>query len=286
MRFLDENWYRSMQLRGCERDFTVDRRVSTDPRGLREEVLPKWYLRAFRWLLAGREGEYDPPVDADVRDRLERYVEDRVEQLRRTFPDVVPMVSEPDLFAFGYVTEAQYAAIEGVSKYWGRVYDERVRLHRELTEACMPMMGRRMRYFGMHDASVSVTREGRNILMECSRSLSIPDLIVFENALVVQGRLPERFSGLYQETFWTDGRYEVGFLADGEGGVIEFTITADNIRMYNNAGVEITDDYDNDMFYARNRLTHRGGQRIWERDPENRTYRRTGPVKVGATRLY
>ncbi len=286
MRFLDEHWYRSMQLMGCESEFTVDRRVSTDPCGLREEVFPKWYLRAFRWLLGDREGEYDPPEDADVRDRLERYVGNRMEYLRRTFPDVVPMVCEPDLFAFGYVTEAQYAAIEKVSRYWGGVYDERVRLNRELTEACMPMMGRRMRYFGMHDASVSVTREDGNILMECRTTLSIPELIVFENASVIQGIVPERFGGLYQETFWMDGRYEVGFLADGEGGTIEFTITADNIRMYNNAGAEITDDYDNDMFYARNSLTHRGGQRIWERDPENRTYRRTGPVKVGATRLY
>ena len=56
--------------------------------------------------------------------------------------------------------------------------------------------------------------------------------------------------------------------------------------MYNSAGVEITDDYDHDMFYARNNLTHCGSQCIWERDPENRTYRRVCPMKVGTRRLY
>ena len=61
MRFLDEHWYRSMQLKGCERDFTVDPRVASDPDGLREEVLPRWYVLAFHWTLEDREGEYDPP---------------------------------------------------------------------------------------------------------------------------------------------------------------------------------------------------------------------------------
>ena len=286
MRFLDEYWYRSMQLKGCEKDFTVDQRVATDPEGLRADVFPKWYVRAYRWLLVDREGEYDPPVDIDVRERLERYVESRMEYAGRTFPDVVPMVSEPYLFAFGYVTQTQYDAIVEVSRYWSSVYDERVRLDEDLTRECMPVMGRRMRYFGMHDATVSVTREEGVIRMECRNGLSIPELIVFEDAFVVQGRLPDRFWGLYQETYWRDGRYEVGFLADGEDGRTEFTITAANIRMYNNAEAEITDDYDHDGFCARNNLTNCGSQRIWELDTENRTYRRIGPVRVGAYKLY
>ena len=286
MRFLDEHWYRSMQLKGCERDFTVDPRVASDPDGLREEVFPRWYVLAFHWTLEDREGEYDPPVDSDVRERLERYVESRMEYARMTFPDVVPMVSEPDLFAFGYVTQTQYDVIEEVSRYWSSVYDERVRLDKELADECKHAMGRRMRYFGMHDATVSVTRDGGSIRMECRNGLSIPELIVFEDATVVQGRLPDRFWGLYQETYWRDGRFEVGFLADGEDGRIEFTITSAGIRMYNSAGVEITDDYDHDMFYARNNLTHCGSQCIWERDPENRTYRRVCPMKVGIRRLY
>ena len=160
MRFLDEHWYRSMQLKGCERDFTIDPRVASDPDGLREEVFPKWYVLAFHWTLEDREGEYDPPVDSDVRERLERYVESRMEYARMTFPDVVPMVNEPDLFAFGYVTQTQYDLIEEVSRYWSSVYDERVRLDKELAEECKHAMGRRMRYFGMHDATVSVTRDG------------------------------------------------------------------------------------------------------------------------------
>ena len=286
MRFLDEYWYRSMQLKGCEKDFTVDSRVSTDPRGLRAEVFPHWYVRAYHWLLVDRDGEYDPPVDADVCDRLERYVESKMEYASRTFPDVVPMIREPDLFAFGYVTQEQYDAIEEVSRYWRSVYDERVKLDREFTEECMQAMGRRMRYFGMHDATVSVTRDEGSIRMECRNGLSIPRLIVFEDASVVQGRLPEMFGGLYQETYWRGGRYEVGFLADGEEGRFEFTITAADIRMYNSAGAEITDDYDHDEFYARNDLTHCGSQRIWESDPENCIYRRVGPVRVGNITLY
>ena len=286
MRFLDHIWYQAMQLLGCEREYAVDRRVESDPEGLKAEILPEHYVLAFRRLLVDRDGEYDPPTDADVRRSLERYVEARMDHARRVFLDIVQTIGHPFLFACGYVTQEQYDSICEVSRYWGSIYDQRVRLDEEMTDECVRMMGRRMRYFGMHDATVSVTRLGRDIRMECRRGLSIPELIVLEDAVVVQGVLPDRFGGLYNELYRIGDRYEVGFLGETEGGEIEFTITAADVRMFNNAGVEITDDYHHDEFYERHSLTHRGTTPIWERDPDNRTYRRIGPVTLGSVKLF
>ncbi len=286
MRFLDHIWYQAMQLQGCEDRYTVDPRVESDPEGLETEILPEQYVRAFRRLLVDREGEYDPPTDADVRRSLERSVDERIDQVRRVFPDIVQTIEHPFLFACGYVTQEQYDSIREVSRYWGSIYDQRVRLDEEMADDCVRRMGRRLRYFGMHDATVSVTLSGRDIRMECRRGLSIPELIVLEDAVVVQGVLPDRFGGLYNELYRIGDRYEVGFLGETEDGEIEFTITAAEVRMFNNAGVEITDDYHHDEFYERHSLTHSGRTPIWERDPENRTYRRVGPVTSGSTKLF
>ena len=192
MRFLDHIWYQAMQLQGCEREYTVDPRVESDPEGLKAEVLPEQYVLAFRRLLMDREGEYDPPTDADVRRSLERDVEARMDHARRVFPDIAGTIEHPLLFACGYVTQEQYDYICEVSRYWSGIYDQRVGLDEGMTDECVRMTGRRMRYFGMHDATVSVTRSGRDIRMECSRGLSIPELIVLEDAVVVQGVLPDR----------------------------------------------------------------------------------------------
>lgn len=290
MRYLDSTWYRAMQLRGCSGDYRVDERVVTDPDGLESEIYPGWYRKAYGWLVSDRGEGYGPPTDEEVRRRLEMYEEDMAAHIVRSYPSLAGDVDHPLLFAEGLVSQRQFDVIDRTSRYWDSVYEERVAADRAREESCREAMGRRMRFLGTHDASVTVTEEADDIVMEARGGLCIPGRIEFIDASVVQGELPDRFGGLYEERYWEDGRYEIGFLAYVGGKLSEFTISAADIRLYNGAGAEITDDYDHDRFYERHSLTHHGKTRIWERDPENRTYRRVGPISMstgsGSVRLF
>lgn len=291
MRHLDRTWYMAMQMKGCSRSYRVDDRVVTDPEALESEIYPGLYVRAFGWLVSERGEGCDPPTDEEVRRRLDVYGEDMLGIIGRRFPSLAGRVSHPLLFAEGFVSQEQYDVIDRTSRYWGSLYEERVAADKAREESCMEHMAKRVRlYLGTHDAHVIVTRDGRDIIMDCSGGLSIPERIEFVNATVVQGELPESFGGLYEERYWADDLYEIGFLAYVGGELSEFTIVAGDVRLYNGAGAEITDDYDHDRFYERYNLTRYGKTCIWERDPEGRTYRRVGPIGMsvgsGSVKLF
>ncbi len=261
-----------MQLNGCTRGYIVDDRVASDPESLRAEVFPKQYISTYKHLIPDESGSFDPPTDADVRERLAERVESQMAYARKNFPSIVGTITEPDLFAFGYVTEEQYAMISEISSYWTRVYEEREESERRLRDEQRGIVSRRLRFLDVHDASVTATMEGNDIIMVCQGGMTACDRIVLVNANIVQGELPDRFGGLYVEVWRIGDRYEIGFLAGVKGGLTEFTVMVDDARLYNHVGREITDDYDPRESFKRNLLGRCDKDMFWERDPENHRY--------------
>lgn len=272
MRFHDSTWFRASGLKSRMHHVEVGDRVSTDPDSIRREIHATEFMRAYFRLVHGWDGNGEPPSEEDVRIHVESSIRESMDRIYRLHPTLEGKVESEDLFLSGYFTQEQFDTLEESASYWEEVWKDRECAYREWKEVQRGRLPRRLRFLSVHDASVTVERSGDTIEMISKGGLGIPDRIVFRNARVIQGELPSSFGGLYTEVGMLGNRYEVGFLGQIGRDIVEFTLTADDVSLFNFAGTEIGDDYNHDD--ATFDPTRHGSKVLWIRDEANRTYRR------------
>ena len=266
MRFLDAKWYEAMQRKGTEKLFTVDERVATDPAGLRDERFPDLFYWTYNRLACARGLFEDIPTEAEVLAEIRSQAEEMAAAYQERIPSL--RVDDPVLFSLYLVTQSQYDVISENSEPWDALYKERIAACEEYERRGMAIAGPRVwRNFGLHDALAEVTWDGKDVAMTFRGGLGGPSKATFLNASVVEGTLPDRFGGLYTEIGFSDGKYEIGFLADTDEGLSEFTLTADDVLMEDSHGNELGTGRDPNLSFSRNQIRDE-----WKPDPERKTY--------------
>jgi len=274
MRFLDSEWYRSMQYRSFLIGYKVDDRVRTDPEGLRNEVYPIWYKRAYQWAIPEEGGFFDPPTHEQVVERLERMVSDSFERVCDFCPGIRDIIEHPDLLAYMYLNREQYSLLMSVQDEWVRIYEERTSGYERYNESCRRFMDPDVnRFLCLHDSTV-IVHPGADLIMEPSSGFSKAHRIVFKDADVIEGELPSRFGGLYEEIGWEDGRYVIGMLALVDGHLDEFTVSCSDISFF---GLD-----DEPLVAKEHKVGIVGSEELligmngieWYRDDDERTYKR------------
>jgi hypothetical protein len=199
---------------------------------------------------------------------IHSYAKDMVADYQKRMPSL--RVDDPILFSMYLVSQSQYDLISDYSRPWDSLFKERIAACEEYEKKGMAIAGPRVwRNFGLHDALAEVTWDGKDVAMTFRGGLGGPSKATFLDASVVEGTLPDRFGGLYTEIGFSDGRYEIGFLADTDEGLSEFTLTADDVLMEDSHGKTMGSDRDPSLSFARNWIRDE-----WQPDPERKTYAR------------
>ena len=129
------------------------------------------------------------------------------------------------------------------------------------------------RFLCLHDSTV-IVYPGADLIMEPSSGFSKAHRIVFKDADVIEGELPLRFGGLYEEIGWEEGHYVIGILASVDGHLSEFTITCSDISFLDsNDRPLVSKEHRVGIVSSKELLSGPKGIE-WYRDDDEHTYKR------------